>query len=68
MKESDSSFVEFTLAQSKMFMEQHHSQVLNKKITGPLIEVAEASLAKQAVIEDGDTLIFDKFLANYFAS
>ncbi|MCH1488221.1 MAG: glutamate--cysteine ligase [Pseudomonadales bacterium] len=68
MKDSDSSFVEFTLAQSKMFMEQHHSQVLNKKITGPLIEVAEASLAKQAVIEDGDTLIFDKFLANYFAS
>ena len=49
-------------------MEQHHNQALNKKITNPLIGVADASLAKQAVIEDSDSLIFDEFLANYFAS
>ena len=68
MRDSGSSFVEFTLAQSKIFMEQHHNQALNKKTTDPLIAVADASLAKQAVIEDSDSLIFDEFLANYFAS
>ena len=68
MRDSGSSFVEFTLAQSKIFMAQHHNQVLNKKITDPLIEIASASLAKQAVIEDGDSLSFDEFLTNYFAS
>ena len=63
-----STFVEMILNQSNEFMRGHRSYPLNATTKATLLDSAEASLVKQAVLENNDTLEFKDFLQAYFAN
>ena len=68
IKESEGSFLSAMLALSKKHQQQFLEQVLPEDRAHYFDNLAKQSLLAQKKIESEDTMDFDAFLANYFAS
>jgi len=67
LDKEQASFIELGLQQSTQFMQYHRQLAIPATNRATFVESAEASILKQAVIENNETESFSDFLQAYFA-